>query len=87
MKVFFTFDAFDPEVNSVASKPDTECYRSQCRPSRNGAGRQRSKDKSASGKRKQHLMFEIGETIARDEVACSPHGRGIKAKSHPVPVF
>jgi len=87
MKVFFIFDAFAPEVKSVPSKPGTECYRSQCPAFRNGVGRQRSKDKCASGKRKQHLIVEIGETIVRGEVPCSTHGCGIKAKSYPAPVL
>jgi hypothetical protein len=68
MKVLFIFDAFGPEIKSVPSKPGTECYPSQCPAFSNGAGRQRSKDKCASGKRKQHLMFEIGETIVRDQL-------------------
>jgi hypothetical protein len=87
MKVFFIFDAFAPEIKSVPSKPGTECYRSQCPAFRNGAGRQRSKDKCASGKRKQHLMVEIGKTIVRGEVPCSTHGRGIIAKSYSAPML
>lgn len=87
MKIFFICDAFAPEIKSVPRKPGTECYRSHSPAFRNGAGRQRSKDNCASGKRKQHLMFEIGESIVRDQVPVSTQGRGIKAKYHPASVL